>query len=84
MGGPSAPQEDPNQAKMEAQQEALFEQQKKELHQRQFDMITRMQGQASTAAGGPTSGTATSGSGTSSNPAPFGISGLFTGSSTIG
>jgi hypothetical protein len=85
MGAPSAPQEDPNQQALEKQQMDTLNQQKKELQNRQLDFINRLQGQASTAAGAPSSGTPNAGSGSgSSNVAPFGISGLFTGSRTIG
>ena len=81
---------DDQQSQLLKEQQDEYDKQKKELKQRQLDFIGRLQGQASTPAGASTGGNVPNvscGAAPNSNlgnMAPFGISGLFTGSNTIG
>ena len=81
---------DDQQSQLLKEQQDEYDKQKKELKQRQLDFIGRLQGQASTPAGAGPGGVPNVSAGGAApnenlgNMAPFGISGLFTGSNTIG
>jgi transcription initiation factor TFIID subunit TAF12 len=88
MGGDSSVPA-PSQAQIDAENELQQQQkqQQEKLKQNQLDFIQRLQGQASTTAGNTPSPSVTPAGATGSaanNIAPFGISGLFSGSNTIG
>ena len=90
MGG--TPGETEDQKKLSKQQSQLLQEQQDELDRQKLekknktlDFISRLQGQSSTTAGVASAGTPnTNDTGTAESAAPFGISGLFTGSDTIG
>ena len=85
-GGPTDEQKklSAQQSKLLQEQQDQIDRQKKQFKSHQLDFINRLQGQATTPAGAPAASTGQSGSDASSSSAPFGISGLFSGSSTIG